>query len=150
MNKQEIDILLQGRSIINAYRADINATSEKLSAELSLLGFDYIQDFFDFNEKMILDEADDVLIFEGECNFCNGGELACLPECYNDRSKPDPTTITGRTKLIPNKREILRVIRFYKDHYKNELPVGKSKPILPNCSIMVYKKREYNFDVRWR
>jgi hypothetical protein len=81
----DIDRLLAGRQLIDVYRQrqaqlPIVDESAKLLSDIQALGFEDIQDFYNFNRQLCRAEYDKKCTIEGECDLCAGykGVPPCL------------------------------------------------------------------------
>ena len=84
MDQKDVDKLLAGRAVIDAYRAKAQQgidESADLPGELEHIGFtsdDPIAEFFDFNDAMGILALKETPV-EGECDLCQG--YSGTPEC---------------------------------------------------------------------
>ena len=74
MTQADIDKLLAGRAIINAYQATRHTPSKdatKLEEDLKQLGFESIDAFYDFNKDAVMEALVEIGV-EGQCDSCQG------------------------------------------------------------------------------
>lgn len=111
MQQADVDKLLQGRAIVDAYRAEHTkgkADSVKLTEDIHSLGFASIDNFFEFNDEMCIAAIKEFPIY-GECDHCRGyagtpkckityGDSVCISEGVNLTEKNLKTALLFRAR----------------------------------------------------
>lgn len=162
----DANTILKGRTIIDAYRAELAKpthpdNSAKLLLDIQALGFNDISDFYKANNDFVKADAKKCITLSGSCDYCVGRTPSCEKACFVSRSKPSPISktivfgdVTGRTPLNPTfDADILAMIRIFRTFFVaqsgGKRAKGQTTPIMPNCAIKANFINDPSIDWDW-
>lgn len=161
----DVTKLLLGRLAVEEYQSHQAIANpeeqenlvQKLITELKNLGWDSIQDFFDYNTRAFYAEHVRCFKIDKWCDECVGRKRACYPSCRGlDRTiwteeevgLDDSRSFRCRMALIADIETLSLVqirdiygFRFFWRYFPNNVP--------PGCSMRLKKVDEPRFDMDW-